>query len=884
MSVLTTRFPNQRRVKGTHFRKGGNLEDVVLSSFFQTEQIISVPSIASAEAFGTPTIVPGEVTISVPSIASAEAFGTAELVHEVAGPQTITMPSIGSGEAFGVPTIIPGEVVITVPSISSAEAFSTPVLAQSGGPQTITVPGIPSEEAFGAAFVELGGAPQTITVPSIASEETFGSLVIEQIGPEIAIVMPSIISAEEFGNPTLILGSEPIYLPPPDIDAEPGAGGWEVWTSGLPAYISRNGFECFITGLWYPGESTYVSYGRIKNPVAPKVDIPKNDSRRALVAVHLDDPIVKNIRPYSRMLRVHYRGRLIYWGVLHLPEYNLEENLVHLNSIDPSIRLYRHFLRYGDLQNVPNQTLGSPSGGLLGSDGKGLVYVSAAGLRLLRDAGNNLNEQTARGVPNLGIVNGYDDWHIEEGDADGFPDVIEVARGDRVLDKMKDLSNQVTGPDFEFEPVSGQPGAYCRLNTYYKQGTDKTGSVGFHYGTGRDNLDNIEISYGEEFVTHVHTLDRGAKYRYTEANVTSSEESGIYVWWDATDYDVAKLTPAMREAVLRAAAKGILEVYGRPLESYTLTCKIETNISPWYMRDYAIGDIITIGGVKNYFKFQDTVRINDISLEQIDDAGNIRATIQVSPTVPTIDVVHPDYDIPPFIDTGEPVIVVPGTDPPPPSGDTTFDTLILDEQFSGDALDTGLWYRYNGPGHAGNGLRDPNSFSVQDGQLVITAWWDGLNIHSGGMSHRGSYTYFRAEVRVRVEYDPTHQMSGLALTWPDSGRHPQDGENDWYETGTGGDINRKPFASFIHHPHEPGPVQQTYIEHNANATDWHTMTMEVAANYLSIWRDGVLIQTLTDPSHWAHVPHHVCIQLDAFSNNPLAGPVRQFVDYVKVWV
>ncbi len=883
MPTLFSRYTGQTRVKGSYFKVLNPSTLIALDSFFQTEQVISVPSIPSEEAFGVPTTLPGGVTISPPGIASAEAFGTAELIHEVAALQTIIMPSIGSGEAFGAPVVIPGEVIISVPSIASTEQFSSPVLAQSGGPQTITVPSISSEEAFGALFTNLGPPPQTITIPSIPSAEAFGSLVIEQIGPEIAIVMPSIISAEEFGNPTLILGSEPIYLPPPDTGAEPGAGGWEVWTSGLAAYISRNGFECFITGLWYPGESTYISYGRIKNPVTPKVDIPKNDSRRASVAVHLDDPIVRNIRPYSRMLRVHYRGRLIYWGVLNLPEYNLEENLVHLNSIDPSIRLYRHFLRLGDLLNVQNQPVGST--GEMGSDGKGVVYVSTAGLRLLRDAGNNLDEQTARGVPGPGIVNGYDDWHLELGDVDGLPDRIEVTRGDRVLDKMKDLSNQITGPDFEFEPVSGQPGAYCRLNTYYKQGTDKTDSVAFHYGTGKDNLDNIEISYGEEFVTHVHTLDRGAKYRYTEANVTSSEESGIYVWWDATDYDVAKLTPAMRESVLRAAAKGVLDVYGRPLESYTLHCKIETNSSPWYMRNYAIGDIITIAGVKNYFKFQDEVRINDISLEQIDDAGNIKATILVSPTIPTIDIVQNDPDVRPVIDLDEtpPVIVPPDTDPPPVEG-STFTTLILDEQFNGESVDTGIWSRYNGPGHAGNGLRDPAAFSVQDGQLVVTAWWDGFNIHSGGMAHRGSYTYFRAESRVRTEYDSTQQLSGLTLTWPDSNRWPQDGENDWYETGLGHGVNRNPFASFIHHPHEPGPTQQTYVEHAANGTEWHTMTMEVASDHLTIWRDGVVIANLTDPSEWAHVPHHVCLQLDAFSNNPLAGPVRMFVDYCKVWI
>lgn len=664
---LEAKYLGQKRFLDKHIRSGGTVGLITSALVFDTEQTISVPSIPSAEAFGGLVVLPGEVTIQVPSIGSGEAFGDLTVEHQISSEQTIIIPSIGSGEEFGSLTVVPGEVTISVPSIVSQEAFGDLVLAQTGGPQTIEVPSIISGETFGILDVDLGPPPQEIIVPSISSEEEFGGLVVEQVAPSIAIAMPSIISAEEFGIPTLILGSEPIYLPPPDPDAEPGAGTFDLWLSGTPAYLSRNGFDLFITGLWYPGQLSYISYGRLSNFTGTNLKIPKNDSRRAKTSIYLDDPVVKYVRAYSRMLRIHYRGRLVYWGVINLPEYNLEENTVTINSIDPSIRLYHHMLRFGDLENT-EAGLGSPAPGGLDANGKGLVYVSSLGLRLLRDAGNNLEEQTLRGVPDLGIVNGYNDWHVE---VPGFPDHIEVSRGDRVLEKMKDLSNQLTGPDFEFEPVSGQPGAYARLNTYYKQGVDRTGSVGFYYGTLTDNLENVEVSYGEEFVTHVHTLDRGSKYRYTEANVTASEEHGIYVWWDATDFDVAKLTPAMREKVLRAHAKGILEVYGRPLESYTLHCKVETNTSPWYMRDYAIGDIIKIGGVKGHFRFEDEVRIVDISLDQVDDAGNVRPTLMVVPTIPTIDVVADDPDVP-VISSPDPTITI-----SPSSGSEVAGTIQL---------------------------------------------------------------------------------------------------------------------------------------------------------------------------------------------------------------
>lgn len=77
--------------------------------------------IASAEALGTLTIVPGSVTIIPEGIVTAEAFGSAKLVLYLL-PTGIT-----SAEAFGNPTVKP--IVILHPSgIPSAEAFGNPLL------------------------------------------------------------------------------------------------------------------------------------------------------------------------------------------------------------------------------------------------------------------------------------------------------------------------------------------------------------------------------------------------------------------------------------------------------------------------------------------------------------------------------------------------------------------------------------------------------------------------------------------------------------------------------------------------------------------------------------------------------------------------------------
>ncbi|MDQ3710214.1 MAG: glycoside hydrolase family 16 protein, partial [Actinomycetota bacterium] len=198
-------------------------------------------------------------------------------------------------------------------------------------------------------------------------------------------------------------------------------------------------------------------------------------------------------------------------------------------------------------------------------------------------------------------------------------------------------------------------------------------------------------------------------------------------------------------------------------------------------------------------------------------------------------------------------------------------TLVFEDNFDGPAVDTSLWGQYYSPGHAGNGLRRPSAFSQHNGQLVVTASWDGANITSGGMAHRTAYTYGSFEVRVRTEPDPTGQTSGVVLTWPRSGNWPHDGELDWYETGTS--PNRTPFSSFLHHYGATWGGDQTHIRHDANASDWHVLRMDWGPDAIKIYRDGVFAGALTDASKIPDVAHNIAIQLDAFGNRALPRPV-----------
>jgi beta-glucanase (GH16 family) len=203
--------------------------------------------------------------------------------------------------------------------------------------------------------------------------------------------------------------------------------------------------------------------------------------------------------------------------------------------------------------------------------------------------------------------------------------------------------------------------------------------------------------------------------------------------------------------------------------------------------------------------------------------------------------------------------------------------LVWSDEFNGSSVDTTKWYRYDSAGHAGNGLRRPWAISEGSGLLTITARMVNGTLVSGGMSSNWNQTYGRVTFRARTDVDPSATMSGVVLTWPESGLWPVDGENDIYETGH--KASRYPFSSFVHYS---ASNLQYWFNHPADASQWHTMAMEWNPTVMTFYRDGILEGVLTATAAIPDVAHHVCIQLDAFKST-LPGTVHMQVDYVRVY-
>lgn len=209
-------------------------------------------------------------------------------------------------------------------------------------------------------------------------------------------------------------------------------------------------------------------------------------------------------------------------------------------------------------------------------------------------------------------------------------------------------------------------------------------------------------------------------------------------------------------------------------------------------------------------------------------------------------------------------------------GGAVFRLASLDD-FDGPEVDTDTWYLYDSEGNAGYGLRRPSAIATRNGRLVITARMEGDALVSGGMAHNLAQTYGRWEFRVRTDPDPSAATSGVVLTWPASGNWPVDGENDIYETETS--PTRFPFSTFIHYGEDN---DQEHLVHAADATQWHDMAMEWTPDAIVIFRDGQRVGSITNPDAIPHVPHHLTVQLDAWSDR-MGDPVTMEVEWVRVY-
>ena len=240
-----------------------------------------------------------------------------------------------------------------------------------------------------------------------------------------------------------------------------------------------------------------------------------------------------NVTPGDHMVKVYYRTHLIFWGQIITPVWDGSQNQVTLNCHDPTIRLKRHFHRYGDM--------------VVGTRRDGGYPINGMGMRMLVLSALPTDRQESLGWPHPGIYFGFDsttDFTGFDGPLESWPRPDDIQdwqtgdalwrtaeRGTNVWESMTNLVQSAEGGfDMDFDPVDAdkppqtnlsasgdwesfdwEPGFYCQMNTWIKQGQDRTRTnevdhevtvdgvpqpygarnVIFQYGFGRSNLDNF---------------------------------------------------------------------------------------------------------------------------------------------------------------------------------------------------------------------------------------------------------------------------------------------------------------------------------------------------------------------------------------------------------
>ncbi|MEU9051321.1 glycoside hydrolase family 16 protein [Streptomyces sp. NPDC048384] len=191
------------------------------------------------------------------------------------------------------------------------------------------------------------------------------------------------------------------------------------------------------------------------------------------------------------------------------------------------------------------------------------------------------------------------------------------------------------------------------------------------------------------------------------------------------------------------------------------------------------------------------------------------------------------------------------------------------------------------PGHGDNGRRCDVNTRVVGGILRMTGEADG---DSGWLASSYGRRYGRWETRVRSRAtapDNGRQYHPLLILWPDSNRHPEDGEYDYLENGAPGEQCAE---AFLHYPHPEGvPVQQEFAQKcGVDLTQWHNVAVEWTPDHVRGFIDGEEWFRFADGANddrdcmQCAPSMHQTIQLDNFHGGDLQSAVYE-VDWARVY-
>jgi hypothetical protein len=371
-----------------------------------------------------------------------------------------------------------------------------------------------------------------------------------------------------------------------------------------------------------------------------EVVIPLNDSRTASVTVSVFDDVCQHIAPLSRMLKVFYHDWLVFWGVILKPSWSASDaanSRVTINAHDPSLAWKKNYHRYGDYV----VDVGYPI------DGRGLWYLAESAVP-------SITQQNA-GVRHPGILWGVDTsvhtgpkpTKIEEPQpGDGLWAICQ--RGQNVWESIGQLSEAAIAPDWDLRPIDVDhpgaevlwlPGFYAEMNVYEKRMVDRSNTVVFHKGFGKNNVQDMTWEPdGDAVRNYAVEVYPGGERDRSDANrkalahdQASWEEIGIYETWNSSNSTDSN-------EVLQLKADAWVAAYKEPPDFFTITPNPEgaafgTAEAPYrYIFDFTVGDLIGAAVKVGYMVHEGVGRVRQVTLNH-DGASTMSTTLECVPDV-----------------------------------------------------------------------------------------------------------------------------------------------------------------------------------------------------------------------------------------------------------
>lgn len=345
-----------------------------------------------------------------------------------------------------------------------------------------------------------------------------------------------------------------------------------------------------------------------------EVMIPKNDSRTAKVTLSVYNEVVTQIGTteypaLERMLKVYYIPHqtevyLVFWGVIIKPHWNFSQGTVEVNAHDPSLAWKKGNHHYGDT--------------VVGTRTRGGFPMDGRGIRMLAESVMPNVDQLARGVRGPGILWGINtvpnekkrpaDLNKPNAATDGVWSL--ATRGQQVFESIQNVVEAADGPDWQLRPTDDfkERGFFAYLDTFARQGKDRTGQIVWHYGFGRNNLENMEWEPDGDAVKNwaIEVAPGGPSTKEDTGRIAAAHKDGsftrigIYENWESSNNKDT-------QQVLQTKANAWVAAYGTPPDLVTLTLRPERYgtrgqaESPYkYMTDFQIGDVMRAVGRKGY--------------------------------------------------------------------------------------------------------------------------------------------------------------------------------------------------------------------------------------------------------------------------------------------